>query len=202
MLIFCAIALPLLFAAWIFASNKLIYSLTNARICRITLLVMGALGVLGAIVCAIVFNVSLAGYSKAGEAAEVVFDNFNLFATVDTVFVVIGVFLCTVSTLLKNRASTLVPFIMPGWAAISLVWTILLSHLSEVSWFPVSVYISLYGIFCALACAIPLIPLAFRRVAYLSDAEGVEKDHISKKAKKDKKIALANKKKRLKNPGK
>ena len=160
---------------------------------------MSALGVIGAIVCAVAFNVSLSGYSKAAEACEVVFDNFNLFATADTIFVVVGVFLCTVSSLLKNKASTLVPFIMPGWAAISLVWTALLSRLSEVSWFSVSNYITIYGICCAMACAIPLIPLAFRRVAYLSDSEGVENDQKAKQSKKDRKKAVSDKKKKLKN---
>ncbi|MBE6714241.1 MAG: hypothetical protein E7575_03005 [Ruminococcaceae bacterium] len=156
-------------SAWNIATLYFIYSHTNALVCRGVLTGLSLGGAAGACITAAHFFLSVRAFDVNAEAVQVVVDNFRLYLSIECSFAAVGILVCLVSALLKNKMSAMVPVIMPLWSIVSLFWTFLMASLSGAEWINVSLYMTLFGCSIALLCMAPLLLAAFARVKYLSD---------------------------------
>lgn len=199
-LIFVAAAFLLLLGAWCVYTNFFSLSVKNAAVCKASLLVIGIAGCAGSIASVIASNVTAPkGYGLS---------TFNSFVVGYSIFIIIGLCVTLLSTLLKTKTRAIIVVVLPLWAFIGLFISFVASFWISFSDATCAVYSSAFGISCAAMLAFSAYLEIAARAKILSDKKlrneiikNREEKKIKRKEQREKKKNLSEKKKRLKNRG-
>lgn len=195
------------FFAFVLYSDRVSLSAKTARLSRIILAVLFFVGILLCTASVVLLTLNINNLKIDAMAKDVIWDSFDLFIIADSAFIVFGIIITLVSSLLKSKLRVMIPFILPMWAAISYFWTYIFTVWSDFLAFEATPYILLFGIGVSFLLVISSLPDIQRRITVLSDpvrVEGIKTQRAGKKKyredqKKEKK-RIARLKKKLKHP--
>ncbi len=195
------------FFAFVFYSDRVSLSAKTARLSRIILAVLFFVGILLCTASVVLLTLNINNLKIDAMAKDVIWDSFDLFIIADSAFIVFGIIITLVSSLLKSKLRVMIPFILPMWAAISYFWTYIFTVWSDFLAFEATPYILLFGIGVSFLLVISSLPDIQRRITVLSDpvrVESIKTQRAGKKKyredqKKEKK-RIARLKKKLKHP--